>query len=746
VIPVAEEALKREVLIGDIELRLFSGIVVRDLQVLEEDKDSPFIAAEQMVLRYRFWPLLQRRVVIDQIQIDTPIIRVVRRVDGTFNFDDLLAEAEPPPERVQPDQEGTPVDLLVARVMINAGELLFIDHTVGNGEPHRLHFTDLTLRARDISLDSDFPLETSLRLAGGSLALEGRANLQTRQGQAQIRLVNVDAMAFAPYFAEGIPGQLRAMLVQGDLSVEGGTEQVASRGRLALEGVALTLDALPDAPLENARLGFDYSMNADLQAMAADFTDTRIDLNGLPVGLAGRVENLTEEPRLDLRLTIPDSDLQQLLNALPAQLRQKSTAFAPTGQLGLDLHLAGTLEVIDRLIQTGTVRLRNVQATVDNLRVGLDGQLLLRGDTATSEQLSLQLGENRAALELKASQLFAQTIVASTSLTADRFDVDALLKTMAAPAATDQAAAPEGEIGPFDLPLRLNGQASIGQARYQGLQIDNLEARYRLDKNILTIDKLSAKVAGGTVEQTARVDLGVPGLTYRSQTKVQGLQADPLVTAFFPKAAGTIFGALNFSADLSGRGTTVEAVRRTLSGQLDMRMADGQLTGAGLVAGLADFLNLEELRVLRFSQADGKFQVKEGEVQVAADFSGSDVRLRPRGSFHLDGGLNLRLDTRLAPELVQKLDKRGRVTQFLTDQQGWGQLALRLGGTIDAPRFALDAAGVREQVEDKAKQQLQKKFQEKVIDRIAPPSEGEDKPREPARKLLEDFGRGILGN
>jgi AsmA protein len=747
VVPAAEEALQREVRIGDIELRLFTGIVVRDLQVLEAGEAQPFVAAEQMVLRYRLWPLLQRRVVIDQIRLDAPAIRVMRRADGSFNFDDLLAEGEPPPERVQPDPEGAPIDLLVARIMVNDGELLFIDHALGGEEPHRLHITDLTVRARDISLDGDFPFEMSLRLNGGSLSLDGRANVQSRQGQAQIRLANLDVMAFAPYFAKDIPGELRSMLVQADLTVDGGAQRLNSRGRLALEGVALTLDALPDAPFDNARLALDYGLAADLQAMTLDLSDSRIDLNGLPVQVAGRVENFADEPRLDLRLAMADTELQRLLTALPAPLRQDLAGFAPSGQIGIDLHLLGSPQDMKRLIQSGSVRLRQVQGTVDQLRAGIDGRLLLSGDTVSSEQLSVQLGENRAALDLKASRLFDEPIVLTTRLTADRFDVDALLRTLGAPAAADTAPAPAGEIGPFDLPLRLDGQAHIGQTRYQGLQIDNLQARYRLEKNVLTIDKLSAQMAGGTLEQTARVDLGVPGLLYRFQTRVQGVQADPLVSAFFPGAAETVFGALDFSAELAGRGTTAEAVKKALSGQLDMRMVDGRLTGAGLVAGLAEFLNLEELRVLRFSQAEGNFRIKEGEVQVASEFSGADVRLRPRGSFGLDGNLDLRLDTRLAPQLMQKLDSRGRITQYLTDQQGWGQLALRLGGTVDAPRFALDTAGVREQVQDKAKQELQKKFQEKIIDRIAPPAEGDDTtPREPARRLLDDFRRGILGN
>ncbi len=101
-------------------------------------------------------------------------------------------------------------------------------------------------------------------------------------------------------------------------------------------------------------------------------------------------------------------------------------------------------------------------------------------------------------------------------------------------------------------------------------------------------------------------------MVYSAQTALKGISADPLVTAFFPRAAGTVFGTVNLNGDFNGRGTGSEQWRKNLSGKGDFLLSDGKLTGAGLVQGLADYLNIEQLRVLKFSQAKGNFKVREG--------------------------------------------------------------------------------------------------------------------------------------
>jgi AsmA protein len=134
VIPRAEAALQRKVVLDEVEISLFTGIRLNRLRVFEPDGSEPFVAADSVVLRYQLWPLLFKRIVIDEVRLVSPSIRVERRADGTFNFSDLLAREKPeaavPPE----ESRGEPIDLLVSKIEVSDGRLLFLDHQLG-GSP-----------------------------------------------------------------------------------------------------------------------------------------------------------------------------------------------------------------------------------------------------------------------------------------------------------------------------------------------------------------------------------------------------------------------------------------------------------------------------------------------------------------------------------------------------------------------------------------------------------------------------------
>jgi AsmA protein len=101
VLPLAEKALDREISLGDIDIRLFSGIVLHDLTIRDQQGDVPFLQAGRAMLRYRFWPLLRFRVVVDEILLEQPSLRVVRFADGRFNFSDLLDRQKSEGDRKQ---------------------------------------------------------------------------------------------------------------------------------------------------------------------------------------------------------------------------------------------------------------------------------------------------------------------------------------------------------------------------------------------------------------------------------------------------------------------------------------------------------------------------------------------------------------------------------------------------------------------------------------------------------------------
>ncbi|NDY42698.1 DUF748 domain-containing protein [Dissulfurirhabdus thermomarina] len=759
VVPAAEKALHRKVDLGRIEVQPFTGIVLERLTVHGLGGAPPFVAADRVVLRYRLWPLLVLKVVVDEARLERPRIRVVREAGGRFNFSDLAGPpAEAPAKAAAPEKGGgaPPIRLLVSRVSVTGGDVAFEDRAVAGKAPFRFHVAELSVEAEDITLAGSFPFRLSARVNGAPLTAEGRVSPAAGRVSAAVRLKGLDVTAFAPYYAAALPGRLRAARLDLDLTADAGAETAASRGRVRVHGLDLDLAALPEAPIRGAALTLDYDVNADLATGALVLGKNRLDANGIAVEVSGTVRDLAGTPRLDLTAALPALDLRAALKALPPALAAPAAGLDPSGTVSARVHLAGPADRPLALAGDGNVTFTGVRVSAGGLRPGLDGALRLEGDRVHSRGLALDLEKaGRAALDLEASGIFGRPVTARLDVTADRLDLDPLLGGAGAAAAPAQApeparkpaAAPAGEVGPFDIPATARGTVRVAEARLKGLAVTDFRLRWRLKKNVLTVEELAGRAAGGAFRGTAAVDLGRRGLAWQARLALDRIQAEPVTAALLPAARGTVFGTLTLDARLSGRGTRPEAVRRSLSGTGTVRLADGRLTGTGLVQGLADFVGIEDLRVLHFRKADGRFTVKDGKVRLDARLGGGDVRLAPKGTVGLDGTLDLALGARLSPKLAARLDRKGGVTRYLADAEGWTLLPLRVRGTADRPRFALDAKAVKRQVKERAKGEIRKR----VLEEIFKEKDGEKRQPDGARqrpeeRLLDDALKGILGN
>lgn len=132
-IPPAEAALARKVSLGDIEVGIFRGITLKDLAIKEADGQTDFIRAKAFVLSYELFPLLRKKLVIGEVRLLEPNLRIVRDANGTFNFETLpfLAEKEPAPP-AEPAGKGAavlPIALTVDQVRVENARLSLVDAT-----------------------------------------------------------------------------------------------------------------------------------------------------------------------------------------------------------------------------------------------------------------------------------------------------------------------------------------------------------------------------------------------------------------------------------------------------------------------------------------------------------------------------------------------------------------------------------------------------------------------------------------
>jgi len=749
-VPLAEKALQRPVALGEINIGLFSGVEVANLEIGEPDGGETFVAADKVVLRYRFWPLLRGEVVIDEARLVGPNIRIVRLADGRFNFDDLIAAppgAAATPAAPAPPGSGAPVDLSISRVAIEGGDVVFLDYSVDAKAPYRLKFSAIGLALQDVSLVRPFPFELQARINDAQLEISGDADLKARKGNARVRLTDLDVTGFAPYLRGHIPGTLGALKVSTDLTLAGDASQLTSKGQLTLANLDLTLEALPDAPLRQARLALDYAIKLDPVRQQLAIDKGHLTFNGIAAELSGSVADYGTTPRVDLQLALPALDLRQALDALPPGMVAATDGLDPAGKLDLQVHLAGTTDHPAALLQEGSLRLSAVQASLAGLRPALSGSLAIKGGALTSQGLQLVAGDNRADLDLKVADLFARPLVVTLKTSADRLLLDPLVAAGRPPKDTPVAAdapqsPPATEPGPLDLPLTADVTMTVKKAIYQGLECQDFFLHGTLAKNVLLIDSLRGAVAGGNFSDTARIDLGRPGFAYSTRLTLTDIQLEPLVSALQPEASGKLSGTLALVTDLAGNGTLPATIRRELSGNGEVKVRDGRLDGGELSRGLAAVLGLEELQRLTFQQWDGNFRIEAGKVLFDSRFSGRQLRLSPQGAVGLDGSLNVLLDTRIAPELTAKLDQRGKVSSYFKDAEGWGQVPLKLGGNIDKPRFEIDARAVTR----KAGEKLQQKLEQKLLDKLGPKDKSEPAGSGDQKKLLEETIRGLFKN
>ncbi len=765
-LPLAEENLNRKIDLGDIEVSLFSGIEIHGLTVYEQDGKEVFVSTDLARLKYQLLPLLAMKVVIDEVRLDKPSIRVVRFKDGQFNFSDLLASSENessrtdlPAEPKSSDEKGsTPISLLVSNLLLQDGRLIFLDHVLNDGAPYRYEISSLQIAAKGVSFTGEIPLSMQCRLNGSQLALDGHVSLKPLGMNFKVDLQNLDAVAFKPYFQDALPGKLGGLKVNLESNISGTPDEIVLKGNLSFTDLDLLLDALPDAPLKNVQLGIDYDLLFVLNQETLHIRQFEFDYNTIKADTTGKISGLMSDLDLDLTVTVPKLQIRQAINTVPPGLLGDVRSLDPAGSISIEANLSGNVDDAFALLKSATIDLESVQATVAGQRPAFSGRLLVTGDKLSSKGLQLRLGDNHADINLKANNLYSTPITVIADISSERFLLEPLfLGSAGAAIVTSEGEGyakgkqSAGEVGPFDIPLHAKGTITVAEAVWKSLTIKNFLARYELKENILNLTRMDGQVAGGTFNNSARVDLGRKGLAYSVNLGMKAIQVDPLLTALAPKAAGSLLGALDLTLALNGRGTNWQAISRNLSGGGDMLVEDGRLISPGLVNGLSSFLQLPELTDIQFDNFKSQFKVVDGKVRMDSQLLSKALKLFPKGTIGLDGSLDLGLDTRLSPELSARMDKKGTVSSYLADKDGWTQMPLLVKGDISSPSFGLDPKGVKKQaakaLTNELGRQINKLFKRSESEQGSELQEEEIVPAEDtARKLLQDSLQKLFGN
>jgi uncharacterized protein involved in outer membrane biogenesis len=216
----ASAALGRQVTVGSVDFRPWSlELTVHDLSVATADGSARQFSVARLYLDGELESLLRLAPVVDAIAIDTPTLHLTHLGDGHYDVDDILAT-------LNRDSAATPakpaLPFALYNITLHNGSVDFADHLASGNRLHTLRALQLAVPLLS-TFDSQREVKVQPRLAfelNGShfdTAVASTPFAQTHQGDATIKIANLDLSPYLPYLPKSLPVRLKGAVVDADV-------------------------------------------------------------------------------------------------------------------------------------------------------------------------------------------------------------------------------------------------------------------------------------------------------------------------------------------------------------------------------------------------------------------------------------------------------------------------------------------------------------------------------------------------
>lgn len=528
-------------------------------------------------------------------------------------------------------------------------------------------------------------------------------------------------------------------------------EAVLGKARLHLITRADGVTNIDDLRTLSAATGSDKNTDAADESANAD--ESRQPMS---ISLAGvRVEDAEIVVQNDISNTL--TRLNRVNFKLDEFAPGKSVPLSLSGNLFSD-DIQANIDATGQLWlapEFDRLRLDELKLDVDATGRAIPGtkQLRLQGNLAYD--VSRKLAEfGDMSLKLGALDATGELSVRHTAIPDVRFnlstallDVDALQAewrtTPEAGSEGDQAASAAASAARASLPssiaasepdlsalkgIKVEGQLAADKVLVQGIELEQLTIKVNIDQGKVKLDQVQARLYEGRIDANGELDVNAHPARFRVQKTLTGVNARDLLTA----AAGIDYleGRADLSFDLRGTGLTSDAIKRSVKGTSELKVADGALNGVNIAALIrrahAKVKGLplpaeDAVEKTDFSALTADFAIAKGKVSTDNLHMASPLlRIDGEGETNLlDESLDVLLNTAIVGSL------KGQDGEELSELKNI-ILPVRIGGSYQQPKYSLDLQQIfdlylRDKADKEAervKRKLNEKLGEKLGDKL----------------------------
>ena len=263
--------------------------------------------------------------------------------------------------------------------------------------------------------------------------------------------------------------------------------------------------------------------------------------------------------------------------------------------------------------------------------------------------------------------------------------------------------------------LNLNGVLKVGKLVINKLLAEQIELTVKARNGKLDIGKKIGKFYEGNLNGSVKLDVSGKAPVMGVTESLEGLQAGPLLLAL--TGEDRLAGKGRFNAKLNTRGNSVNAIKKSLGGNLDFRFENGAVKGFNLAQTIRDTKakfqgkpvpKSDEPAQTDFSELSGSAVINKG-VLTNKDLLAKSPYLRVNGA----GTVSLvpeTLDYKVKAVVVST--EKGQGGEGLDDLKGV-PVPVHLTGAYASPDFSVDWGQV---LTGTQKAKVEKKVEEKKVE------------------------------
>jgi uncharacterized protein involved in outer membrane biogenesis len=377
-----EKRLGRQVTLGEMRLSLFPPRFRVQNPAISDDarfSSAPFVKAQELDVSVQLMPLLHKDVEINSVNLQRPVVNLIKNGAGVWNFASIgqVSEGAPggqsaptapapsgskPPAAEPSAPPSTEKPFSLGELTITDGQISVLDQGKGK-TPSVYDHIDISLK--NFSPDSAFTLDAAVRLAGSSqeakLKGEGgpivNGNPVETPFHGTLSLKQIGLSDFAKF--------MNSPVLNGtDGTITGESKITSQSGKLTAQGQT----DIQNPKVRGMELGFPISAKYDLtDDLASDMLSIQnllLKLGSTPLELSGTVNAKPTPAVLNIKAkatNISIAEAAKLAAASGVALSQGTTA---TGNVNLNIEARGPA---DKPALNGTITGSNIQLSGKNI-------------------------------------------------------------------------------------------------------------------------------------------------------------------------------------------------------------------------------------------------------------------------------------------------------------------------------------------------------------------------------------------